>query len=172
MMEQAEMKSLWYSSPAEELGERFHINPELLQKLNPNARLDEARQQLMVPNVQRAYGQVHAAKVLVSKNARTVAAFADDGSLLAQYPATIGSVHDPLPVGNWVITEVRQNPWFNYNPALFWDPKPGDAKARIRPGPIILSESYGSGSPKSITAFTARRTRRPSGTRNLTDASG
>ena len=135
MMEQAKMQYLGYASPAEELGERFHTNPELLQKLNPNARLDQPGQQLMVANVQRAYGQVHAGRVLVSKSARTVAAFADDGSVLAQYPATMGSVHDPLPIGNWVITEVRQNPWFNYNPALFWDAKPGDAKARIRPGP-------------------------------------
>lgn len=135
MMEQAKMTALGYSSPAEELGERFHISPGLLGELNPTARLDRAGQQLMVPNVQRAYGQAHAARVLVSKNARTAAAFADNGSLLAQYPATTGSVHDPLPVGTWVITEVRQNPWFNYNPALFWDARPGDARVRIPPGP-------------------------------------
>ncbi len=104
MMEQAKMKSLGYTSPAEELGERFHINPDLLQKLNPNAHLDQAGQQLMVSNVLRPYGQTHASRVLVSKNARTVAAFADDGSLLAQYPATMGSIHDPLPIGTWVIT--------------------------------------------------------------------
>jgi lipoprotein-anchoring transpeptidase ErfK/SrfK len=135
MMQQAKLDYLGYASPAEELGERFHISPDLLRKLNPDANLDQAGQSLMVPNVQRAYGQVHAAKVIVSQNARTVAALAEDGTLLAQYPATIGSEHDPLPIGDWTVVEIRQNPWFNYNPALFWDAKPGDAKARLRPGP-------------------------------------
>jgi lipoprotein-anchoring transpeptidase ErfK/SrfK len=134
IMEQAKLTALGYSSPAEELGERFHISPGLLGELNPTARLDTAGQQLMVPNVQRAYGQARGVRVLVSRSART-AAFADNGSLLAQYPATTASVHDPLPVGNRVITEVRQNPWFNYNPALFWDARPGDARVRIPPGP-------------------------------------
>jgi lipoprotein-anchoring transpeptidase ErfK/SrfK len=135
MMQQAKLDYLGYASPAEELGERFHISPDLLRKLNPDANLDQAGQSLMVPNVQRAYGQVHAAKVIVSQNARTVAALAEDGTLLAQYPATMGSEHDPLPIGTWTVVEIRQNPWFNYNPALFWDAKPGDAKARLRPGP-------------------------------------
>lgn len=47
----------------------------------------------------------------------------------------MGSEHDPLPLGNWTVAEINRYPWFNYNPALFWNAKPGDAKVRIPPGP-------------------------------------
>src|SRR5262249_13564099 len=50
------------------------------------------------------------------------------------YVATIGSEHDPLPVGSWKVLGVRHNPVFHYNPKLFWDAKDQDGAA-IRPGP-------------------------------------
>ena len=134
MMAQAKLPSLGYQSPQEELGERFHTSPTLLAQLNPSIDLTRAGQQILVPNVQREF-IVPAARVVVSKSNRTVAALAADGTVLAQYPATMGSEHDPLPIGDWKITGVQQNPAFNYNPALFWDAKPEDAKARIKPGP-------------------------------------
>jgi lipoprotein-anchoring transpeptidase ErfK/SrfK len=54
---------------------------------------------------------------------------------MARYPASVGSEHDPLPVGNWKIKGVAKNPPFHYNPALFWDADPGHSKAKIAPGP-------------------------------------
>jgi len=134
MMAQAKLKSLGYQSVQEKLGERFHINPTLLARFNPGRTLSKAGQEIMVPNVAREYS-VPAGKVVVSKNNRTVSAYAADGTLLAQYPATMGSEHDPLPMGDWKITEVDHYPWFHYNPALFWDAKAKDAKAKITPGP-------------------------------------
>lgn len=135
MLKQAKLQTMGYQSPAEELGERFHIQPKVLEALNPGKDLGKAGETIWVPNVQRAYGQTQAARIVVSKNRRTVEAFAADGTLLAQYPATMGSLHDPLPIGNWKITEVRQNPRFFYNPKLFWDANPRDSKAKIAPGP-------------------------------------
>jgi lipoprotein-anchoring transpeptidase ErfK/SrfK len=134
MMAQAKLKSLGYQSAAEKLGERFHISPALLARLNPGKTVSKAGEVVMVPNVARGY-VVAADKVVVSKNNRTVSAYGADGMLLAQYPATMGSEHDPLPIGDWKITEVDHYPWFHYNPALFWDAKSKDAKAKIAPGP-------------------------------------
>ncbi len=54
---------------------------------------------------------------------------------MAQYPATIGDVHDPLPIGSWTITSVLHYPWFNYDPERFWNPDPKKAKATLPPGP-------------------------------------
>ncbi len=133
MAAKAKLKKLDYESAAEGLGEKFHIDPKLLIALNPKKKL-KAGEQIMVPNVQRDK-IVPAAKVVVTKSTRTVSAIAANGTLLAQYPATIGSEHDPLPIGDWKILAVERQPWFNYNPALFWDAKPADAKARIAPGP-------------------------------------
>ena len=58
-----------------------------------------------------------------------------DGTVVFFAPVTVGSEHDPLPVGEWTVTEVSWNPKFHYNPELFWDADPSHAKATIAPGP-------------------------------------
>ena len=73
-----------------------------------------------------------AARVIVSKHDSIVQVFDVNGKLLAQYPCTTGSEHDPLPIGEWKVTEIDKNPKFHYNPKLFWD-----AKARIAPLPSL-----------------------------------
>ena len=134
MMAKAKLESLGYESPQEELGERFHIDPKLLAELNAGKDLTKAGEEIAVPNINRA-APPKAARIVVSKSNRTVTGFQEDGTIIAEYPATMGSEHDPLPIGDWKVTGVQHNPWFNYNPALFWDAKPQDAKARIHPGP-------------------------------------
>jgi lipoprotein-anchoring transpeptidase ErfK/SrfK len=57
------------------------------------------------------------------------------GKILAFYPATVGSQHDPLPVGNWKIVEVTRYPHFKYNPNLFWDAQNKNPRATLPPGP-------------------------------------
>jgi lipoprotein-anchoring transpeptidase ErfK/SrfK len=71
----------------------------------------------------------------VSRSESAVRAYDDDGRLLAFYVATIGSEHDPLPVGEWKVRSITHDPVFHYNPGLFWDAKAGDGKATLPPGP-------------------------------------
>jgi lipoprotein-anchoring transpeptidase ErfK/SrfK len=73
--------------------------------------------------------------VVVSKSRRTVTAYGAGDRELAQYPATIGGAHDPLPIGHWTITSVLHYPWFNYDPEHFWNADPQQAKAILPPGP-------------------------------------
>jgi lipoprotein-anchoring transpeptidase ErfK/SrfK len=135
MMEKGRLDWLGYQSPAEALGEKFHISPRLLAELNPDKELGRAGEQILVPNVVREYGLVRAERVIVSETRGIVLPFAAGGTLLAQYPATIGGPNDPLPLGEWKVTLVKRNPIFNYNPDLFWDADPSHSKARIPPGP-------------------------------------
>ena len=79
--------------------------------------------------------QPKAAKVVVSKSKGTLKAYDETGKLAAVYTATMGSQHDPLPLGNWKILGIDKNPKFHYNPALFWDAKPGAEKAMLPAGP-------------------------------------
>jgi lipoprotein-anchoring transpeptidase ErfK/SrfK len=79
--------------------------------------------------------QPRVAKIVVSKSEGTLRAFGADGRLIGMYTATMGSVHDPLPIGQWKVNGVSRNPKFHYNPALFWDAKAGDTKAMLPPGP-------------------------------------
>jgi len=134
MMLKAKLRHLGYGSALEAMGEKFHINPALLQQINPGSRFSVSGQKIYAPNVLRQ-GNGKAARVVVSKSKSTVTAFNDLGQVMAQYPCTSGSEHDPLPIGDWKITGIFKNPKFNYNPDLFWDAKPKDSKATIAPGP-------------------------------------
>jgi lipoprotein-anchoring transpeptidase ErfK/SrfK len=50
-------------------------------------------------------------------------------------PVTTGSRHDPLPLGQWTVTGIHRDPAFHYNPKLFWDADPSDARATVPAGP-------------------------------------
>ena len=87
-----------------------------------------------MPNVARSpLGK--AAKVVVDKSDMSVTALDAQNRPLARYPATMGSEHDPPPIGTWKIVGVSRNPPFFYNPDLFWDAKGERSKAKIAPGP-------------------------------------
>jgi lipoprotein-anchoring transpeptidase ErfK/SrfK len=134
--DKAKLASLGYESLAEELGERFHIKPALLQQLNRGIAFDKAGTTIEVPNVARPLlTKTAGMSIRVSKRRQAVQAIDASGNVLATYPATIGSVHDPLPIGKWKINGVEWNPKFNYNPDLFWDAEPSDKKAKLPPGP-------------------------------------
>ena len=132
--EKAKMKWLGFETPQEELGERFHSSPKLLAELNPGKKLDTAGERITVPNVRRA-GVRLALRVVVSKSKRTVTAYGAGDKELAQYPATIGDTHDPLPIGHWTISSVLHYPWFNYDPEHFWNADPKQVKVALPPGP-------------------------------------
>jgi len=89
----------------------------------------------VVPNVLGATAIGEATKIVVDKSASTVALVNASGRVVAQFPATTGSEHDPLPIGEWKVTTVQRNPTFNYNPDLFWDADPAHSKAKIPAGP-------------------------------------
>ena len=134
MMAKVKLTHLGYTSPLEGIAEKFHISPALLQKLNPGKTFKVAGQKVFVPNVSTNLN-AKATRVIVSKSESTVRVLDDAGKVIAQYPATTGSEHDPLPVGDWQVTGVFKNPKFNYNPDLFWDASPKDTKATIAAGP-------------------------------------
>jgi lipoprotein-anchoring transpeptidase ErfK/SrfK len=135
MMEKAKLPNLGYATVQEGLGEKFHASPGLIDKLNPGKNLSRAGEQIMVPNVSGTPALPPAARVVVSREAHILRLEDANGGLLAQYPASTGSEHDPLPIGNWKIDGVSRNPTYNYNPKLFWDAKPGDAKTKVPAGP-------------------------------------
>jgi lipoprotein-anchoring transpeptidase ErfK/SrfK len=133
--EKAKMKRLGFETPEEELGERFHSSPKLLATLNPGKKLDTVGERITVPNVRRAAAPRLALRVVVSKSKRTVIAYGAGNKVLAQYPATMGGPHDPLPIGHWTVTSVVHDPWFNYDPNLFWNADAKQAEAVLPPGP-------------------------------------
>ena len=134
MMEKSQLPALGYASVQEALGEKFHASPALLQALNPGSSF-AAGDEIVVPNVNGLPELPKADKVVVDQSDATVSLVDATGKTYAQFPATMGSEHDPLPLGEWKIRGVARNPAFHYNPALFWDADPTHSKATIAPGP-------------------------------------
>jgi len=134
IMEKAKLPSMPYSSPLEELAERFHASPQLLQRMNPGARFDAAGTSILVPDVERP-PLPKAGSIRVSQSDLSVAVVDDSGKTIARFPATVGSEHDPLPLGEWKINGVGRNPVFHYNPDLFWDADAKDEKTTLPAGP-------------------------------------
>jgi lipoprotein-anchoring transpeptidase ErfK/SrfK len=135
MMAKAKLPALGYANLAEALGERFHISPDLLRRLNPGKVLARAGTQLVVPNVAAAKPLPKAASILVDAKEGTLTLLDAGGMPFAQFPASTGSKHDPLPEGRWQVRGVAVNPEYRYNPKLFWDAQAGDSKARLAAGP-------------------------------------
>jgi lipoprotein-anchoring transpeptidase ErfK/SrfK len=136
--EQSKLPGLYYTSVLEELGARFHSAPALLKRLNLRARFT-AGERIRVLNVlgvkQAEPAHADAVKIVVSKKASVLMVYDREGQVIFYAPVTSGSEHDPLPFGNWVITDVVRNPTYNYNPDLFWDANPTNAKVKIAAGP-------------------------------------
>jgi lipoprotein-anchoring transpeptidase ErfK/SrfK len=135
LMEQSKLPALGYASILEALGERFHASPALIKALNPSATF-AAGEQIEVPNVTRLPIAGAAAKVVVDQSDRAVIVHDAAGKVLARYPASMGSEHDPLPIGEWKVNgATKEPPVFNYNPDLFWDADESHSKAKIPAGP-------------------------------------
>jgi lipoprotein-anchoring transpeptidase ErfK/SrfK len=134
MQEKAKLKALNYESALEGLAEKFHCSPETLVALNLGKRFDKPGETIMAPNVESKPAP-KASKIVVDASDNSVSALAADGSVIAHFPATTGSEHDPLPVGTWKILGVSKRPVFHYNPKLFWDADYSEEHADIPPGP-------------------------------------
>jgi lipoprotein-anchoring transpeptidase ErfK/SrfK len=114
----AELKTLNYTGPRELLGEKFHIDPALLARLNPKASFETEGTKIMVPNVARKPSEAKVAKVVVDKSGRTVRALDGEGKLINFYPASVGSKERPAPNGTRTVRSVTENPTYHYSPKL------------------------------------------------------
>ncbi|HEV2982766.1 MAG TPA: L,D-transpeptidase, partial [Vicinamibacterales bacterium] len=140
--EQAKLPELGYESPLEAIAERFHASPALIQQMNRGVPMAAGRD-IRVPGVQPFDPDVKPSSdpaaagitVQVSREDSALRATRADGSVVFFAPVTTGSVHDPLPQGDFKVTGVSWHPVFHYNPDLFWDAKAGDTKATIKAGP-------------------------------------
>lgn len=181
--EQAKLKILGYRNLLEKLSEKFHTTPQTIVALNRGDMILKEGTVLRLPNVlpaSRNYGKVKpdvaqmlsdlnvpgglpkGDRIVVDKSDGVLRLFDKSGKLMAQFPATMGSSHDPLPLGTWKVTTVAYNPPFHYQPDLFWDVADDKEEQRLPPGPNgpvgvvwidLTKEHYGihgTGAPETI----------------------
>jgi lipoprotein-anchoring transpeptidase ErfK/SrfK len=115
MEDMKSLPKLSYTSPKEALSERFHMSPDLLTTLNPAQKFNQAGARINVVNLPKDV-PAKAARVEVDKARETVKAFAKDGTLIAFYPASVGSEEKPTPSGTLKVVSIQPNPTYRYDP--------------------------------------------------------
>jgi lipoprotein-anchoring transpeptidase ErfK/SrfK len=139
----AKLKRLAFTSPRELFSERFHMDEELLSRLNPDIDFTKAGAEIVVAAVTRTEGRdsakekIRAERLVVDKSERSLRVLGKDEDLIAFYPATIGSEETPAPDGKAVITRIARGPTWNYDPELKLaglKERP-DEKMTVQPGP-------------------------------------
>lgn len=163
--QQAKLPFLAYRNMLEKVAERYHTTPATVVALNGPEKLIGPGQTLRLPNVlprSRDYAgaldkqapllamlnvdgnEPKGDYVLVDKSDGTLRVYQGtpptggeppSGQLVAQFPVTTGSSHDPLPLGTWKVTSYSFLPPFNFQPDLFWDVPDDKAEQKLPPGP-------------------------------------
>ena len=73
-------------------------------------------------------------RIVVDKSERVLQVW-NGQRLVGQFPVTMGSGKDPLPLGNWKVTTFAYLPPFHYQPDLFWDVEDSKDDQMLPPGP-------------------------------------
>jgi lipoprotein-anchoring transpeptidase ErfK/SrfK len=135
----ARLRCSCYESLSEKLTENFQSTRELLRRLNPGVNLDSvaAGTALFVPQVRDTAaapgGLVR--QIVVSGVGNYLQALDADGRILYHFAATLGSTVDPSPNGNFRVTSIHPDPWWNYQPRLLAHVPDDRPNALIPPGP-------------------------------------
>ena len=132
--QKATLTSLSYTSTAEMLAERFHMDEDYMKSLNPGVDFTVPGTVIKVvaPGANKT-GVV--AKIIADKGRKQVFAYDAGGALLAAYPATIGSTDTPSPSGTVTVERVVFNPGYTYNPKINFKQGANDKILDIPPGP-------------------------------------
>jgi lipoprotein-anchoring transpeptidase ErfK/SrfK len=125
-----------YTSPREELAERFHMSEQLLAALNPHQQFERAGARIVVADLGAGAGAVgQADRVEVDKVRQTVRVFDASNRLMDFYPATVGSDDKPSPAGTLKVTSIDHQPFYGYNPKYRFKGVHAKSPFTIRPGP-------------------------------------
>lgn len=154
---EAKLDFLGYRNQLEKLAEMFHTTPDTIIALNDPDKLMRQGEVLRLPNVlpsSRDYGdklkpeyakffnalnvdanQAQGDYIVVDKSDGVLKVLDKSDKLIAQFPVTMGSSHDPLPIGKWTVPTFSYLPPFHYQPDLFWDVADSKEEQRLPPGP-------------------------------------
>jgi lipoprotein-anchoring transpeptidase ErfK/SrfK len=125
---------LGYTSIPEMLSERFHMDIDLVRALNPDAKF-EAGETVTVVEPGPPVPKTEVKRIEADKERGQVRAYAEDGRLIAVYPATIGSEDTPSPSGKHKVKGVARMPTYAYNPKLNFQQGNNTEKLTLPKGP-------------------------------------
>lgn len=131
--EKAKMAKMGYTSIAERLGERFHMDEKFIAFLNPDRPLKPGSTITVTAPAKPIKTKV--TRIIVDKSTRRVAAYNQAGDMIADYPATVGSDATPSPAGTHKVVTVALDPNYTYNPQKNFKQGDNDKPLIVPPGP-------------------------------------
>lgn len=134
----AELPCQCYESVIEKLSERFHVDPEVLEQLNPGLEPERlaAGTRLWVPAVENRFDAGRPiARVVISKQGFYAQALDANGAILYHFPSTLGAGYDPSPDGRLRVTAIVFDPHYRYQPDLFHEVPDDEPEASLATGP-------------------------------------
>lgn len=132
--DKAQLENLGYTSVAEQLAERFHMDEGYLTTLNPDANFNRPGTVITVASAGKPL-EAKVSRLEADKAAKQVRAYDEDGRLVAAYPATIGSEATPSPAGTHEVERIAFDPEYTYNPKINFKQGDNDDILKIPPGP-------------------------------------
>ena len=131
--EMAKMGWLGFTSGAEALAEKFHMDQNFLIFLNPDARFVAGEKIVVInPGEQVA---VEVSRIVADKSNERLVIYGDNDRPAIIYPATIGSDSTPSPKGTHEIKGVAVFPTYAYDPAINFQQAENTEKLTIPAGP-------------------------------------
>ncbi|WP_026619054.1 lipoprotein-anchoring transpeptidase ErfK/SrfK [Ensifer sp. WSM1721] len=130
----AMLPHLSFTSTAEMLGEKFHMDENYLRELNPGVDFSIPGTTIKVINPgPNKTGKV--TRIVADKVRKQVLAYDEAGKLIAAYPATIGSADTPSPSGTVAVERIAFDPGYTYNPKINFRQGANDKILQLQPGP-------------------------------------
>jgi len=137
--EKARRSYLGYESLREEIAERFHVDQDFLEVLNPDVKFSEldAGATINVLNVRppMTIDQHDIAKIVISIAGNSFNCFGAAGNLIFHAPTTLGAGYDPSPSETLHIIKIFPYPSFHYDPTLYHEVPDTKPDAHLPPGP-------------------------------------
>ncbi|QRI65509.1 murein L,D-transpeptidase [Shinella sp. PSBB067] len=132
--QKAALPHMSFTSTTEMLAEKFHMDEAYLKEINPGVDFTIPGTIVKVVDTGRAKtGKV--ARILADKGRKQVLAYDAAGTLIAAYPASIGSSDTPSPSGTVTVERVALNPGYTYNPKVNFKQGENDRILTLQPGP-------------------------------------
>ncbi|WIJ26622.1 L,D-transpeptidase family protein [Devosia sp. RR2S18] len=124
---------LGFTSVAEGIAEKFHMDIDFLKTLNPDASFEEGEEIVVTQPGDQMEGDV--ARIEADKQNGQVRAYDDEDNLIAAYPATVGSESNPSPSGVHTVRAIAPEPTYTYDPEVNFQQGDNTETLVLPPGP-------------------------------------
>ena len=132
-VEKSKMPWLGYTTGAEAVSEKFHMDKDYIALLNPGKNFSAGETVLVTAPGEQA--KIVVTRIVADKVNKRVVVYGESGKPEIVYPATIGSDSTPSPEGTHEVRAVAEFPTYSYNPNVNFKQGDNTEKLTIPPGP-------------------------------------